>query len=131
MMGGMFDEEEDYDYDDSSFEPAAYSGRQLPPRPADPRNDTDLCGLDNQGATCYMNSLLQVLHMTPELRRGARRSRQAVRKKMAAPPPRRPPPPQPRPILTGARRRHRAPQVSTTCLPQSSACRTPTTASSR
>ncbi|KAI6656426.1 Ubiquitin carboxyl-terminal hydrolase 40 [Oopsacas minuta] len=33
-----------------------------------PRNETNLCGLANQGATCYLNALLQTLHFTPEFR---------------------------------------------------------------
>lgn len=33
-----------------------------------PRNETKLCGLANQGATCYLNALLQTLHFTPEFR---------------------------------------------------------------
>ena len=34
------------------------------------RNETGLCGLTNQGATCYLNSILQQLFMIPKLRRG-------------------------------------------------------------
>ena len=34
------------------------------------RAPCDLVGLENQGATCYLNSLIQALYMTPELRRG-------------------------------------------------------------
>jgi ubiquitin carboxyl-terminal hydrolase 7 len=34
-----------------------------------PRSDTGFVGLDNQGATCYLNSLLQALYMIPEFRR--------------------------------------------------------------
>ena len=32
------------------------------------RGRTGLCGLRNQGATCYLNSLLQTLFFTPEFR---------------------------------------------------------------
>eukprot|EP01052_Picozoa_sp_SAG31_P050677 SAG31_NODE_11675_length_1007_cov_2.201542_2_plen_132_part_00 len=33
-----------------------------------PRSEAGFTGLLNQGATCYMNSLLQALYMTPEFR---------------------------------------------------------------
>eukprot|EP01116_Phalansterium_solitarium_P018807 TRINITY_DN5104_c0_g1_i3.p1 TRINITY_DN5104_c0_g1~~TRINITY_DN5104_c0_g1_i3.p1 ORF type:complete len:1258 (-),score=480.84 TRINITY_DN5104_c0_g1_i3:52-3825(-) len=35
----------------------------------DRRGHSGLAGLKNQGATCYLNSLVQVLYMTPEFRR--------------------------------------------------------------
>ena len=34
----------------------------------DSKRITGCVGINNQGATCYMNSLLQALYMTPELR---------------------------------------------------------------
>jgi len=40
------------------------------PKPPDVRNASNLVGLDNQGATCYLNSLLQAMFFTPELRFG-------------------------------------------------------------
>ncbi|KAL3831809.1 hypothetical protein ACJMK2_023512 [Sinanodonta woodiana] len=36
--------------------------------PPPPRLQCGLCGINNQGATCYLNSLLQTLLYTPELR---------------------------------------------------------------
>ena len=39
-------------------------------KPADPRDPLGFVGLQNQGATCYLNSLIQVMYMTPELRDG-------------------------------------------------------------
>lgn len=41
------------------------SGIPSPPRP---RGQCQLSGIDNQGATCYLNSLLQTLLLTPEFR---------------------------------------------------------------
>ncbi len=44
----------------------------LTPAPKYPQNTckskTGFCGLSNQGATCYLNSLLQSLYMTPEFK---------------------------------------------------------------
>ena len=40
------------------------------PKPAESRGASQLVGLDNQGATCYLNSLIQAMYMTPELRFG-------------------------------------------------------------
>ena len=37
---------------------------QPPPK----RDFTTFCGLKNQGATCYLNSLLQSMYMIPEFR---------------------------------------------------------------
>mmetsp|Transcript_13245 Transcript_13245/g.24821 ORF Transcript_13245/g.24821 Transcript_13245/m.24821 type:complete len:1121 (+) Transcript_13245:1588-4950(+) len=38
------------------------------PMPTDPRPKSNFVGLLNQGATCYLNSLIQTCYMTPELR---------------------------------------------------------------
>ncbi|CAF1340533.1 unnamed protein product [Rotaria magnacalcarata] len=37
-------------------------------KPPAPRNETKLCGLQNQGATCYLNVLIQTLLYTPAFR---------------------------------------------------------------
>ena len=37
-------------------------------KPPDGRGSSGFVGLKNQGATCYLNSLIQALYMTPELR---------------------------------------------------------------
>eukprot|EP01035_Chromulina_nebulosa_P021140 gene21140-27392_t len=39
-------------------------------KPPSPRSNYGFMGLSNQGATCYLNSLLQSMYMTPELREG-------------------------------------------------------------
>jgi len=36
--------------------------------PQDPRPENTFCGLRNQGATCYLNALIQMLYMCPEFR---------------------------------------------------------------
>nr|KAF6451383.1 ubiquitin specific peptidase 40 [Molossus molossus] len=66
MFGDLF--EEDY----SSVPSNQYGkGRKLKTKtvePPAPREFTNLSGIRNQGGTCYLNSLLQTLHFTPEFR---------------------------------------------------------------
>ncbi|KAM8789556.1 ubiquitin carboxyl-terminal hydrolase 40 isoform 2-T3 [Rhynchonycteris naso] len=66
MFGDLF--EEDY----SSVSNNQYGrGRKLrttAEEPPAPREFTKLSGIRNQGGTCYLNSLLQTLHFTPEFR---------------------------------------------------------------
>eukprot|EP01100_Stratorugosa_tubuloviscum_P009928 TRINITY_DN419_c1_g1_i1.p1 TRINITY_DN419_c1_g1~~TRINITY_DN419_c1_g1_i1.p1 ORF type:complete len:1042 (-),score=430.06 TRINITY_DN419_c1_g1_i1:209-3334(-) len=47
-----------------------YPSYSIPRPPIDfnKKSDTGFVGLSNQGATCYMNSLIQTLYMTPEFR---------------------------------------------------------------
>eukprot|EP00051_Salpingoeca_urceolata_P012257 m.152028 g.152028 ORF g.152028 m.152028 type:complete len:1363 (+) comp17429_c0_seq5:284-4372(+) len=44
------------------------SGTKKPDGPPDPRPASGLAGLDNQGTTCYLNSLLQTMCYTPGFR---------------------------------------------------------------
>lgn len=66
MFGDLF--EEDY----SSMSNDHYGkGKKLKTKalePPAPREFTSLSGIRNQGGTCYLNSLLQTLHFTPEFR---------------------------------------------------------------
>ena len=65
MLEGLFDEEAS----DLQSKPGSSEERSSRvPRPPAPRNSSGLCGLSNLGATCYLNSLLQTLHFTPEFR---------------------------------------------------------------
>ncbi|CEM32577.1 unnamed protein product [Vitrella brassicaformis CCMP3155] len=65
-------------YDESRAAAAAASSAPMQEETWDNKNSTtsttgkrnDYVGLSNQGATCYMNSLLQTLYMTPEFRTG-------------------------------------------------------------
>ncbi|KAK3797715.1 hypothetical protein RRG08_054732 [Elysia crispata] len=61
MFGDLFNEE-------SSTNDSGYAVSFLPPSPPNPRLGCGLAGIDNQGATCYLNSLLQTLLLTPEFR---------------------------------------------------------------
>lgn len=66
MFGDLFEE------DHSSVSNTRYAnGKKLKTKalePPAPREFTKLSGIRNQGGTCYLNSLLQTLHFTPEFR---------------------------------------------------------------
>lgn len=62
VFGNLFEEEGAGSGEITSF---SKSGLSQPPRP---RGQCQLSGIDNQGATCYLNSLLQTLLLTPEFR---------------------------------------------------------------
>lgn len=63
MLEGLFEDENDQVQ--SSKDNSSKSGVVVPPSP---RLQCGLCGISNQGATCYLNSLLQTLLLTPEFR---------------------------------------------------------------
>lgn len=71
MFGDMFGNEEEEAHDASVAQKSTYyrtraancaAAMDLPPQA---RQASNLVGLLNQGATCYLNSLFQTLHMTP------------------------------------------------------------------
>lgn len=71
MFGNLFEEEETEEDTTTGFAPSPAAGRVAKGRdePPPPRRGTSaLCGIKNQGGTCYLNSLLQTLLFTPEFR---------------------------------------------------------------
>lgn len=64
MFHGLFEDEEA----SNPRERASTGTVSTISKPVSPRGPTRLSGLSNLGATCYLNSLLQTLHYTPELR---------------------------------------------------------------
>ncbi|XP_055087089.1 ubiquitin carboxyl-terminal hydrolase 40 [Periophthalmus magnuspinnatus] len=65
MFGNLFEED-----DEEGSSSISSKGRVLkgPEEPPPPRGRSNLCGIKNQGGTCYLNSLLQTLLFTPEFR---------------------------------------------------------------
>ena len=63
MFSGLFEEEENIA--DRVTKPSFVNQTDAP---KSPRKNHALCGIFNQGATCFLNSLIQTLVMTPELR---------------------------------------------------------------
>ncbi|XP_073433661.1 ubiquitin carboxyl-terminal hydrolase 40 [Dendrobates tinctorius] len=67
MFGDLFEEDEDFSFLSNN---TANNVRKAKSKDEvlEPRGETRLCGLRNQGSTCYLNSLLQTLLFTPEFR---------------------------------------------------------------
>lgn len=69
MFGCLFETEEDAsEHETSAADSTGVWKQQKLDSPREPRGQTRICGLQNQGATCYLNSLLQTLFFTPEFR---------------------------------------------------------------
>lgn len=70
MFGNLF--EEDGNEGEAGFSVFSTSGgarfAKAGDEPQAPRGRSKLCGIRNQGGTCYLNSLLQTLLFTPEFR---------------------------------------------------------------
>ena len=64
LFGGLFEDEAEQD-EGNAGSAVRFDRDNIPPPP---RLSSGLCGIYNQGATCYLNSLLQTLLMTPEFR---------------------------------------------------------------
>lgn len=62
MFGDLFEEEEEITTNSIT------QGKGKVCEPPPPRGKLKLCGIRNQGSTCYLNSLLQTLLHTPEFR---------------------------------------------------------------
>lgn len=65
MFGNLFEEDEEEGFSSTSSKGRVSKAGDEPP-PA--RGRANLCGIKNQGGTCYLNSLLQTLLFTPEFR---------------------------------------------------------------
>uniref|UniRef100_A0A7N6BXZ5 Ubiquitin carboxyl-terminal hydrolase n=1 Tax=Anabas testudineus TaxID=64144 RepID=A0A7N6BXZ5_ANATE len=65
MFGNLFEEEGEEGFSSASSKGRVVKGGDEPPSP---RGRSNLCGIKNQGGTCYLNSLLQTLLFTPEFR---------------------------------------------------------------
>ena len=68
IFGDMFEDEADRPSKHAGPAGARNGGSLDLKIPPSPRLSSGLCGIYNQGATCYLNSLLQTLIMTPEFR---------------------------------------------------------------
>ncbi|KAK2962404.1 putative Ubiquitin carboxyl-terminal hydrolase 47 [Blattamonas nauphoetae] len=65
VIGDLFGQDNDF-YETAPVQ--STSGGKLPHLPETNRAPSNFVGLQNQGATCYLNSLIQLYFMTPELR---------------------------------------------------------------
>ena len=68
MFGSLFETDEEGSKNSKSGTTGRVSKQNKLNWPPQPRGVTGICGLRNQGATCYLNSLLQTLFFTPEFR---------------------------------------------------------------
>ncbi len=68
MFANLFDGDEDLEPSSGVGTSSTYKPKIS--KPPVKRSISRFAGLENQGATCYLNSLIQALYMTPELRHG-------------------------------------------------------------
>eukprot|EP01035_Chromulina_nebulosa_P064927 gene64927-88816_t len=70
MLSDLFGANDDEANESQQQQASSFTAKGSRSKPPALKLSSGFVGLENQGATCYLNSLIQAMYMTPELRNG-------------------------------------------------------------